>query len=355
MKKTYLIITSLVLCFGASAQVDRVSLLETFTSSTCPPCNAGNVNLENLLADPVNNDKQVSLKYQVDWPGNGDPYYTDEGGIRKDLYVIAGVPATRLDGQTEYNPGNLTQSHLNTVYSVAPKADITAFYSVDEAGQTVDIQVNVEVLENTPPGVRLYAAIFEYETFNNVKSNGETEFFHVMKKMIPGASGIVMPPMQVGESYNFNESYTFQGSYTLPPDATSPIDHATEHSIEEFSDLGVAVWVQTVSTREVYQARYAQLSATGIEDFENSIQTAKIYPNPTSEDALVAFQATKGGDFTIETINGMGQVVNSELLENVEAGRTTHTLSTSNLKNGIYTIRISSAEGMISKRLSVID
>lgn len=243
MKKNITLLFMLMFTIGAVAQ-NRVTMIETFTSSTCAPCNPGNINLENILADPQNNGKQVSLKYQMDWPGNGDPYFTDEGSLRRGLYGISSIPASRIDGTNEYNTGSLSQGNLNSAYAVAPKAIITATYSVDVPNKTVDVDVTVEAISAIDAGTRLYVAIFEYLTTNNIESNGETEFFHVMKKMLPDASGTVMPALAVGQTFNYTESYTFNGNYRLPNNAQDPINNAIEHSVEEFDDLGVATWIQ---------------------------------------------------------------------------------------------------------------
>lgn len=353
MKKYYIILGALFVGFSASSQTDRVTLIETFTSSTCPPCVQGNVVLEGLLADPQNDDKAVSLKYQMSWPGSGDPYFTDEGDIRKSVYSVSGVPDTRLDGNTQFNPASLTQGDLDALYAIPNKVTIVGTYEVNQASNTVEVEVTVTVLEDTPPGLRLYMGIYEHVTYNNTGGNGETQFENVMKKMLPNASGKVMPPMLAGESWTHTETYTFNGNYVLPPNASSPIDHATQHSIEEFSDLGVALFVQTLSTREVYQAGYAAPGIVGLDDNDGAIASAKIYPNPAADNALVAFQSTENQDFKIEVLNLFGQVVYSTVLENVEAGRTTHNIDISELANGMYTVRISSDNGLVSKRLSV--
>ncbi len=243
MKKYSTLLIVLLMGFGLNAQ-SRVTMIETFTSSTCAPCNPGNINLEGILADPQNDTKQVSLKYQMDWPGNGDPYYTTEGATRRGVYGIGGIPASRIDGQTEYNTGSLTQANLNSAYAVSPKAIVTATYTVDVPNKTVDVSVDVEALVNTDAGLRLYVAIFEYETNNNVESNGETQFFHVMKKMLPDAEGSSMPALTVGQHFYYNVSYTFNGNYRLPNNALDPINNAVEHSVEQFEDLGLAAWVQ---------------------------------------------------------------------------------------------------------------
>jgi hypothetical protein len=276
-----------------------------------------------------------------------------EGDDRKGIYGISGIPATVLDGTTEMNTGSLTQNNLNSAYGVAAKSNLSAVYQVNEATKTVDLYVDVEMLVNTNPGVRLYMAIFEYKTDNNVESNGETEFFHVMKKMIPGSGGKVMSPMTAGDHFYWTESYTFNGNYRLPQNSLDYIDNATENSVEEFSDLGVAVWVQTLLNKEVYQAIYAVPGVVGLNDQSMAIATAKIYPNPAADNAVVAFQTTETQDITIEVINSMGQVMQVVDLPNVEAGRTTQDISTAAFPSGMYTVRISSDKGVISKRLSI--
>lgn len=352
MKKSYLILGLLTLPLTLMAQ-DRASLVETFTSSTCPPCNPGNQTLEAILGNGQNDDNAVSVKYQINFPGAGDPYYTVEGGNRANGYGISGVPATYLDGQTSLNPNSMTQSDLSTVQAVAPKCNISGVYQIDEAAQTVSVDIDVEMLQNTPPGVRLYMAIFEYKTSNNVETNGETQFEHVMKKMINGEGGVVMSPMSSGDVYNYTGSYTFEGDYRLPSSANDPINHSTEHSVEEFSDLGVAIWVQTLVDRSVYNAAYAVPGIVGLQENANTIASAELYPNPATEATTVAFQTIENQDVTLELVNMHGQILSTNTLENVPAGRTTHDMDVSGLASGMYTVRISSESGLISKRLVI--
>ncbi len=491
MKKNFTLLIVQLSAFASFAQ-NRVTLIETFTSSTCPPCNPANVHLEDLLAGAANDGKQVSLKYQMSWPGDGDPYYTDEGGVRRNLYGISGVPATRVDGTIQYSTGSITQANLDNAYAVAPKALITTTYTIDVPSQTIDVSVDVEALVNTDAGLRLHVAVFEYLTVSNVESNGETEFEHVMKKMLPDAQGSFMPALAVGEHFYYDETYTFNGNYRLPNNANDLIDHAIEHSVEEFTDLGVAAWVQadgpgfevnspagvagpyTIGTAsfggaiptapmtqdlvifndntgdpydacepavnaaelngniavirrgscefgckaeeaqnagavavivvnnvagapitmgegtcgvnvtipvlmvsqtegealiteieggstvnatladkglEVYQAGYGDMLSSLNEDIIES--SVKIYPNPSSEAAVVALRLSKSQDVVIELIDMTGHVVSSRLEKDVEAGRTFHNLNTSVLSNGIYTVKLSSGSTVISKKLVV--
>ena len=52
--------------------VQRIPMLEVFISSTCPPCVQGNINLSDVLAN-YNQIDYTLLKYQMSWPGSGDP------------------------------------------------------------------------------------------------------------------------------------------------------------------------------------------------------------------------------------------------------------------------------------------
>lgn len=355
MKKIKLFtIASLFIGASAFAQ-DRVTLVETFTSSTCPPCNPGNVALEGLLSNPVNDGKFVSVKYQMNWPGSGDPYYTAELGSRKNIYSVQSVPNTQIDAGFDDGPGSMTQSDLDNAYAVAPLADISAYYQVNEATQTVDVQVDFEALADLPPSSRLFVAIFEYETSNNVGGNGETQFEHVVKKIYNGASGLHIGPHSNGDTGHEELTYTFNGNYVLPANATVAHDASVEHTVEEFSDLGVAVWIQSNITKEIYQSAYATVgfSPLSIEE-QDAFATAKIYPNPTAGNAAIAFQSVQNQEeVSINIVNAMGQVVHFDMLENVEAGRTVYDFNTSGLASGIYSVNISSEAGSISKRLIV--
>ena len=63
---------------------------EEFTSSTCGPCASFNNSF--VPWSQTHQDEIVLVKYQMNWPGNGDPYYTAEGGTRRSYYGVSYVP-----------------------------------------------------------------------------------------------------------------------------------------------------------------------------------------------------------------------------------------------------------------------
>ncbi|MBR0178683.1 MAG: T9SS type A sorting domain-containing protein, partial [Bacteroidales bacterium] len=113
--------------------------------------------------------------------------------------------------------------------------DIRSSFSMQ--GST--IKVVADIMPFVDQNARVFVSVNEKKTVNNTGSNGETEFFHVMMKMLPDAQGTQVD-FVVGEEQHFE----FE------------CDMASTH-VEEMSDLEVAVWVQNHATKEIYNSRFA--------------------------------------------------------------------------------------------------
>ena len=262
MKKNLFFSFLLVACFSATSiaqqEVPRYTFLEMFTSSTCPPCVQGNINLQNMLdQNDLTKGKYTLIKYQMSWPGNGDPYFTTEGGTRRTLYGISGVPNLCMDGSNKQTSFNNTM--LLNAQAVPSYLEITGNYTV--VGKTVSATINVRPTKDITIGnnLKLYVAIAEKITHNNAttvpnQSNGEHVFKQVMKKFMPDASGTVLGNLTACELVSYDFTWEFNGEYRLPNNALSPINHAIEHSVEDFSNLVVVAWVQNSSNRELYNS-----------------------------------------------------------------------------------------------------
>ena len=292
-----------------SALASRVTLVETFTSSTCAPCVLGNTTIEGILAN--NPGEYTSLKYQMNWPGNGDPYYFSEGGDRRQFYGVNSVPRAEIDGGWDANGSNMTQAIFDDYQSAPAFLEMDATYSV--WNQVVEATVEIEALANiNSSNLKLFAVIYSHLDTANVGSNGETEFHHVVKKMMPSSSGESIAALVSGNTYTHTFSYTFNGSYILPPNANSPVNLSTNHTVEDFTNLGVVFFVQDASTKEVFQSVDATYTI-GVD--EASLATSlKVYPNPATDVIVVEGEwekevmvsltdlsgrtiATKAGDF----------------------------------------------------------
>ncbi|MDR0606094.1 MAG: T9SS type A sorting domain-containing protein [Bacteroidales bacterium] len=242
-----------------SSTVQRVVLHEVFTSSTCNPCNPGNVQLKSVLNQVNDITKWACIKYQYYFPSTGDPYFTDEGYTRGTFYGgIDGVPTLVGDGGTyKNNPGGYSISNFNNMIEVPAIATMTA--SVTLSGKTVTLeQMTITPVTNlTNSNLRFFAAIVEKKTVNNAKTNGETEFLYVMKKFLTSINGDAINALEDGKPIVLNNyTYTFNGNYRLPVfySTRDAINHNTEHSVEDFNNLMVVYWLQDIVTKEVYQA-----------------------------------------------------------------------------------------------------
>jgi hypothetical protein len=236
-----------------SNRIQRVALHEVFTSSTCPPCNPGNVQLKKVL-DAVDGTKWACIKYQYSFPGDGDPYYTSECSSRGMFYGgISGVPTLIAEGTEDMNPSSYTVPKFNALSAVPALATMRASASIHN--KKVELKVTINPVANmNSANIRFFAAIVEKKTVNNVETNGETEFYYVMKKFMTNINGDVIASLSVNDSISLNNySYTFNGNYRLPNNSRDPINHSIEHSVEDFNNLMVIYWLQDISTKEIFQ------------------------------------------------------------------------------------------------------
>ena len=310
-----------------TALTTRYPLYETFTSSTCGPCTPANTTMEAVFDD--NPGEHNSIKYQMSWPGTGDPYYTVEGGARRTFYGINSVPRVEIDGGWDGNGNGVTQALYDQYQNAPAFVDMTATWS--RWTKTIETEVTISPLANvTSNNLRLFAVIYSHLDVANVKTNGETEFFNVVKKMMPNENGEILSALTSGQSVTKTLSYTFNGNYTLPANAQSPANLSVEHTVEDFNNLGVILWVQDISTKEVLQSVDATYT---IGQFEETLASElKVYPNPTSGDFFVEgdFEATA----TLKLMDLTGRTLYQEQAD--FTGGQKVQISTEGLASGTY-------------------
>ena len=218
----------------AHQQVSRMPLFEEFTSSTCPPCATFNNTFFNQFTYQ-NAENMVLIKYQMNWPGAGDPYYTAEGGVRRQFYGVSGVPSLFVGGQQVATNGTAVNSAYQQALQRPSFLDISGFFTTQ--GDNIILEGSLMPYADFWD-VRLHAVVIERVTYGNVGTNGETSFHHVMMKMLPNAQGS-QPPLTANQTHPI--SYTHNMSSTF---------------VEEMDDLMVVVFLQDNNTREVLQSAY---------------------------------------------------------------------------------------------------
>jgi hypothetical protein len=217
-----------------SHAVYRKPSFEEFTASTCGPCAVFNTQFNPWTA--THEDEITLVKYQMNWPGAGDPYYTAEGGVRRTYYGVTWVPWPQCNGKYLDLSIAAVQAAYDEAITLPGTGMIAASHSLD--GTVITVNVNVLPFYDYPD-FRVHIIVFENVTTGNVGTNGETQFHHVMMKMMPNANGT-----QFGfsdrEPVTLTETFDLSGTF-----------------IEEFDDLGVVVLFQDFATKEIFQSEYS--------------------------------------------------------------------------------------------------
>ena len=328
--------------FAYDSAVKRRVLHESFSSSTCGPCFYGNRQLKTVL-DFMPEDEYTMVKFQCEFPGTGDPYYTGEIGTRRSFYGVNAIPATSVDGNPTFNPSSYSTGMFDG-YKAKPSFIKITTDAHMEWKNNVFVDVEVTPTEDLPGNYRLYVIIAEKKTVNNVKSNGETEFLHVAKKFVPNTGGTAVSGLTKGQPKTYNLSYAFPGGYRLPANAGSPINLNTEHSVEEMWDLEVIAWLQNTTTKEVLQSTRSDVQFN-VSNKEITREQLVVNPNPANQ-LISLSNITESGLMLVHDASGR-EIYRS----NVDVNN--NQINTSNWSNGMYVITVQTASGVLNGKVLI--
>ena len=325
----------------------RTVLHEVFTSSTCVYCKPGNANLHTITA--ANPGKSIDIKYQQNYPGAGnDPYQTPEAINRHNWYGVTGIPNMQVDGGWDGNANNYSTSLLNNFQSKPALVRINVTHTV--VGHTVSAQATIDPIGNNIASNNLVAhmVITESRTVKNKRTNGETEFFDVMKKMLPNENGTAIAPLTGTNPITLNQTYTFPS----PVQIIAP-KNIFPDSVENLSNLDVVVFLQDKVTKEVFQAAKSVNLKSGVS--ENVLaNTLNVYPNPTSNKVNITFSALKPENATLEIYNAVGAKVWGTSIKANEINGRMIEADLSNQANGMYYLNLKYGDQVVTKKIVLV-
>ncbi|MBR3699897.1 MAG: T9SS type A sorting domain-containing protein [Bacteroidales bacterium] len=209
----------------------KIAMIEHFSSSTCGPCVQPNTQMLNVTNN--NPGKFTYTKYQMNWPGNGDPYYTEEGGVRRQYYSVNAVPAIFIEAQ-EKSAGQ-AQTVINNVYDSPAFTEVRGSFNV--SGNTITVKVDFMSYYDLNTA-KAFVTVNEKETHNNVGSNGETSFHHIFMKFLTSPSGNEVN-IPAGGYQHFEFTQDMSGTH-----------------VEEMSDLEVSAWLQEYGSKEMLNSHF---------------------------------------------------------------------------------------------------
>lgn len=213
-------------------ETQRIPMIEHFSSSTCGPCVSVNTTMLSLCNN--NPGKFTYTKYQMNWPGNGDPYYTSEGGTRRTYYGVSAVPQCFLDGEDQ-GYAAVQQTVLDNHYNAPAFADVRGSFNV--SGNTITVKVDFMAFYDLNTA-KAFVTVNEKETHGNVGTNGETSFHHIFMKFLTAATGNAVN-IPAGEYQHFEFTQDMSGTH-----------------VEEMTDLEVSAWIQEYGTKEMLNSHF---------------------------------------------------------------------------------------------------
>lgn len=343
---------SLSFSIQAAQDVPRTFLAEKFTSSTCPPCASWNTNVYNTALANYNGPGQnLVINYQVPIPSPGDPSLNPDSEGRRQWYGISSAPTMLANGEPVDYGSVQTWGDALTAYQNAEAAGAAqpAFVSVSgyatydrQAGSsTADVTVNASVTSNLDLSSGNYAlqmVVLQNNYVYNAASNGDVNYKHVMRKMLPDPNGTALS-LTAGGSANFTESYQFTVG-NVSGGATSGNFNLWNNDVEAI------VFVEDRDNNRVMNAAWAGMTWVGID--ESDIVKASIYPNPA--DDVLNIELDGEQELSVSVIDLTGKTVMSN-----DFGLTTgETINTSNLVPGMYIVQVIADGKVAADRKSVV-
>ena len=214
----------------ALSSTQRIPMIEHFSSASCAPCVAVNSVMHKLTES--NPGKYTYVKYPAKFPP--DIYNTAECDVRSNYYLVSGVPNVAFNG-VNLGATSVSQYQLDNSYNEAAFVNIKGAFNIE--GTTINVTTDVMSYVNLK-NVKTFISVNEKTTTGNVGDNGETEFHHIMMKMLDNASGNDTK-VESGKYQRFEFTY----------------DMSSTH-VEDMSDLEVAVWVQNLVSGEVFNSSF---------------------------------------------------------------------------------------------------
>jgi hypothetical protein len=291
MKKIYfLVVVCLLTGYSLMAQpkAQRLVLIEQFTQASCGYCPAENTALKTLV--DANPTKVIDMKYQVSWPGY-DPMYlqnTSQVDTRVTYYGVdaVGVPYTVMDG-TYLSGGIPATAALNTEYAVVAPFTIGLSHTLSSDYDSVYVTIVVTATQAVTGTLKLQTCLVEKHIHfaSAPGSNGETDFYNVMKKMLPTDQGTTL-----ATSWTNGQTQTFTIGAPIPS------------YLYDISQLAVCAFIQDNATKNVKQAAYSQPISVSLDGSLTAVSNVPTMTCNTTITPTVTLKNTASTTLTSGTI-----------------------------------------------------
>lgn len=191
----------------------RTVLLEDFANVSCTPCLTSNKIIRSVL-NSYGSDEVVSIKFPTNFPSPVDPMYLSAKEFcdyRMSLYNILFAPTIILDGVVRPTPtdSNKVKSDLNNRLAVESNFKIDVTKTIITGGLLVEVDIKVKN-KNTLNLDQMFLrfAIVESEVIYDQApgSNGETEFYDVLRTLYPSNEGVAISLLGPSQTFHYENA-----------------------------------------------------------------------------------------------------------------------------------------------------
>ena len=319
-------------------------LYEGFTSSTCGPCANANTALNPILEQLKSAGSINVIKYQMNFPSTGDPYYIAGNQTRMRFYDgifgwngYWGVPAPIYNGMEEIMgwDGQYWSDVANELKDRASedhknKATMDINIITAEVAENGYLTLDFEVTPHLSVAGKVFAVVVEGTTTKNKRTNGEKEFHDVTMAFASGANG-------AAKSFEDGQKESF--SYKTNMKNTK---------VEEMSDLKVVCFVQHESGY-IFQSASAAIKSDYQDPTANESLDAmgniRVYPNPATN--FVNITNLDKADVEIFDLTGRRVYANNSVNGDLQVSLTA-------FAEGTYVVRLTQDGQSVHRKLVVV-
>lgn len=343
--------------YDPSTTVQRISLLDHFTTARCQYCPLGHERLEQAI---------VGFEDKIAWVAHHLGYYEDPMLIDADyqLYNLYGggswAPAFALDRDSYYAPDE------DGVIGSVGAAETMANYFLDATNVPTYLRLNlvkdnydpqsreltvtvsgefIDGMDITSPRVTIYAIEdginYRQQSTDGMHSNYTHN--HVARAIFSGTWGDADVITSTGAGDTFTKTYTITLPAKCHADKVSLVAFVSNYS----SSVKKRNVVQAAKTGYIFEGDDPTQSNVSIDGIEANVSVS-IYPNPVSEIAYINADGLVIRSYSV--VNTLGQKVIDEQNVNVENIE----LNVSNMSQGVYFINLTTDKGIATERMTVV-
>ena len=317
---------------------ERNVLVEMFTNSHCGNCPAAHAQIKSYVSSSQNASRIRYIYYHTLFPYSDDPLAqanTSEPVARIDYYGLSHVtPSTIFDGTNQGTSYSSWPTNLDDRFSVESPIDITMTGSRNRTMVSIKVALTkIGTIDKTD--LVVHAAAVEHVTY--VGRNGVSPQDFVMRKMLTGS----------GQSFQFDDE-----------DSASVTISGEMENVSDIAKSGVVVFVQSISSKEIYQSEYITASVlTGISDNQTvplNFSLHQNYPNPFNPSTVIEYDIQSESKVSLKVYNVLGKEV-AILVDKIQpAGKYSKKFTATGLTTGIYFYRLKSGERTLIKRMLLL-